>query len=163
MANYNRVFLMGNLTRDPQLRYTPSQQAVCDFGLAINRKWKGPDGQMREEVCFVDCTAWGRTAENIQKYLTKGQPLFVEGRLHFHSWDGPDGKKRSKLDVVVNQFQFIGAPKGGAGGPNAAAGPGRAAPAPSPDVKRQETSGAEEQKPPDYDFNQEVDDDTIQF
>ena len=81
MANYNRVFLMGNLTRDPQLRYTPSQQAVCDFGLAINRKWKGADGQMHEEVCFVDCTAWGRTAENIQKYLGKGQPLFVEGRL----------------------------------------------------------------------------------
>jgi single-strand DNA-binding protein len=165
MANYNRVFLMGNLTRDPQLRYTPSQQAVCDFGLAINRKWKGPDGQMREEVCFVDCTAWGRTAENIQKYLTKGQPLFVEGRLHFHSWDGPDGKKRSKLDVVVNQFQFIGAPKGGGAGGPTAGGAGRAAPAPapSPDAKGQETSGAEEQKPPDYDFNQEVDDDTIPF
>jgi len=163
MANYNKVLLMGNLTRDPQLRYTPNQQAVCDFGLAVNRKWKAADGTMKDEVCFVDCTAWGRTAENIQKYLTKGQPLFVEGRLHFHSWDGPDGKKRSKLDVVVNQFQFIGAPKGGAGGPNAAAGAGRAAPAPSPDVKRQETSGAEEQKPPDYDFNQEVDDDTIPF
>ena len=155
MPNLNHVFLMGNLTRDPQLRYTPSQQAVCDFGLAINRKWKGPDGQMREEVCFVDCTAWGRTAENIQKYLTKGQPLFVEGRLHFHSWDGPDGKKRSKLDVVVNQFQFIGAPKGGAAG--------GARPAASPDAKRQETSGAAEQKPPDYDFSQDVEDDTIPF
>ena len=167
MANYNRVFLMGNLTRDPQLRYTPSQQAVCDFCLAINRKWKGADGQMHEEVCFVDCTAWGRTAETLQKYVTKGRPLFVDGRLHFRSWDGPDGKKRSKLDVVVNQFQFIDSAKGGAGGggPSAAAGTGRAAPAPapSPDVKRQETSGAEEQKPPDYDFNQEVDDDTIPF
>jgi single-strand DNA-binding protein len=167
MANYNRVFLMGNLTRDPQLRYTPTQQAVCDFGLAINRKWKGPDGQMHEEVCFVDCTAWGRTAENIQKYVAKGRPLFVEGRLRYHTWDAPDGKKRSKLDVTVLAFQFIDSAKGGAGGggPSAAAGAGRAAPtpAPSPDAKRQETSGAEEQKPPDYDFNQEVDDDTIPF
>jgi len=165
MANYNRVFLMGNLTRDPQLRYTPTQQAVCDFGLAINRKWKGPDGQMHEEVCFVDCTAWGRTAENIQKYVAKGRPLFVEGRLRYHTWDAPDGKKRSKLDVTVLAFQFIDSAKGGAGGggPSAAAGAGRAAPtpAPSPDAKRQETSGAE--KPPDYDFNQEVDDDTIPF
>jgi single-strand DNA-binding protein len=159
MANYNKVLLMGNLTRDPQLRYTPNQQAVCDFGLAINRKWKAADGTMKDEVCFVDCTAWGRTAETIQKYLTKGQPLFVEGRLHFHSWDGPDGKKRSKLDVVVNQFQFIGAPKGGAGG-QGGAGP---AAAPTQDAKRQETSGAEEQKPPDYDFSQDVEDDTIPF
>ena len=157
MANYNKVLLMGNLTRDPQLRYTPNQQAVCDFGLAINRKWKAADGTMKDEVCFVDCTAWGRTAENIQKYLTKGQPLFVEGRLHFHSWDGPDGKKRSKLDVVVNQFQFIGAPKGGAGGQ------GGARPAASPDAKRQESSGTAEQKPPDYDFSQDVEDDTIPF
>ena len=165
MPNLNRVFLMGNLTRDPQLRYTPTQQAVCDFGLAINRKWKGPDGQMHEEVCFVDCTAWGRTAENIQKYVAKGRPLFVEGRLRYHTWDAPDGKKRSKLDVTVLGFQFIDSAKGGTGGggPSAAAGAGRPTPAPSPDAKRQETSGAEEQKPPDYDFNQEVDDDTIPF
>ena len=162
MANYNKVLLMGNLTRDPQLRYTPNQQAVCDFGLAVNRKWKAADGTMKDEVCFVDCTAWGRTAENIQKYLTKGQPLFVEGRLHFHSWDGPDGKKRSKLDVVVNQFQFIGAPKGGAGGQGGQGG-ARPAAAPTQDAKRQETSGAEEQKPPDYDFSQDVEDDTIPF
>jgi len=178
MANYNRVFLIGNLTRNPQLRYTPSQQAVCDIGIAINRKWKGADGQMHEDVCFVDCTAWGRQAETIQKFVTKGQPLFVEGRLNYRTWDGPDGKKRSKLDVTILQFQFLGGPRGG-GAPGAAAAgaaapgaaaPGAAAPAapgaaaaPSQDVKRQETSGAEEQKAPDYDFNQEVDDDTIPF
>jgi len=160
MANYNRVILIGNLTRDPQLRYTPSQQPVCSFGLAINRRWKGADGQQHEEVCFVDCTAWGRNAENIQKYVTKGRPLFVEGYLTYRSWDGPDGKKRSKLEVTVNQFQFIDSR--GAGGP---AAPGKPAPA-AQDVKRQETSGAENQTPPagtDYDFSQDVEDDTIPF
>ena len=160
MANYNKVMLMGNLTRDPQLRYTPNKQAVCDFGLAINRKWKGADGQMHEEVCFVDCTAWAGRAEAISKYLTKGQPIFIEGRLHYHTWDGPDGKKRSKLDVVVDQFQFIGSKGGGGqGGP-------RPAPQQSQDTQRQETSGAQDQTPPagsDYDFTQDVEDDTIPF
>jgi len=170
MANFNKVFLMGNLTRDPQLKYTPSQMAVCDFGLAMSRKWKGADGQMHEEACYVDCTAWGRTAENLQKYVTKGRPLFVEGRLHFHAWDGPDGKKRSKLDVTVESFQFIDSRGGGQGGPpgpgRAAAGPPAAnqAPGAARDAERQATSGAEEQKAPDYDFNQEVgEDDTIPF
>ena len=158
MANFNKVFLMGNLTRDPQLRYTPSQQPVCSFGVAVNRKWKAADGQMKEDVCFVDCTAWGRTAETIQKYLNKGRPVFIEGRLTYSSWDGQDGKKRSKLEVTVEQFQFIGGPKGGAGGEGGA----RPAPA-TPDAKRQETSGTEEQKPPDYDFSQDVEDDTIPF
>ena len=166
MANYNKVILMGNLTRDPQLRYTPSQQPVCDFGLAINRKWKGADGQMKEEVCFVSCTAWGRTAETIQKYVTKGRPLFVEGRLTFQTWDGPDGKKNSKLFVTVEQFRFVDSSRGGPAG-GGGAGPGRAAAppaaAPANDAQRQQTSGAEEQKPPDYDFSQDVEDDTIPF
>jgi len=166
MANYNKVFLMGNLTRDPQLRYTPNKQAVCDFGIAINRKWKGADGQMHEEVCFVDCTAWGRTAENLSKYVSKGRPLFVEGRLHFSSWDGPDGKKRSKLDVVVEQFQFIDSGKGRTGGPGA--GGGAAAPPQSQpqDAQRQAAAGAESQAPPagsEYNFTQDVEDDTIPF
>ena len=160
MANYNKVMLMGNLTRDPQLRYTPNKQAVCDFGLAINRKWKGADGQMHEDVCFVDCSAWAGRGEVIAKYLTKGQPIFVEGRLNYRTWDGPDGKKRSKLDVVVDQFQFIGGKAGGQGGPR---------PAPqqqSQDTQRQETSGAQDQTPPagsDYDFTQDVEDNTIPF
>ena len=168
MANYNKVFLMGNLTRDPQLRYTPNKQAVCDFGIAINRKWKGADGQMHEEVCFVDCTAWAGRAEAISKYLTKGQPIFVEGRLNFRTWDGPDGKKRSKLDVVIEQFQFIGSKGGGQGGRPAApaAGAPAAAPPQSQDAQRQETSGAQDQTPPagsEYDFTQDVEDDTIPF
>jgi single-strand DNA-binding protein len=161
MANYNKVFLMGNLTRDPQLRYTPSQAAVCDFGLAINRKWKAQDGQMKEEVCFVDCTAWGRTGENISKYITKGRPLFVEGRLTYQTWDGKDGQKRSKLLVTVENFQFIDSKGGGGGGAKPAAGP-----APSQDAKRQESSGAGNQTPPqggEYDYSQDVEDDTIPF
>ena len=170
MANLNKVFLMGNLTRDPQLRYTPNQQPICEFGIAINRKWKAGDGQMKEEVCFVNCTAWGRTGEAISKYMTKGRPIFVEGRLNFQSWDGPDGKKRSKLDVTVENFQFLDSRKDG--GPGPAAGPGGSgggaarppAPGPADDAKRQESSGAQNQAAPsDYDFSQDLDDDTIPF
>jgi single-strand DNA-binding protein len=113
MANYNKVMLMGNLTRDPQLSYTPNQTAVVDFGLAVNRKWKGQDGSQRDETCFVDCTAFGRQAETINKYLSKGRPVFVEGRLTFDSWTGQDGTKRSKHKVTVETFQFL--PSGGGG------------------------------------------------
>jgi len=113
MANFNKVYLMGNLTRDPQLSYTPSQSAVVDFGLAVNRRWKGQDGESREETCFVDCRAFGRLAENINKYLTKGRPLFVEGRLTFNTWTAQDGTKRSKHRVTVENFQFLGGPAGG--------------------------------------------------
>jgi len=159
MANYNRVILVGNLTRDPQLRYTPSQMAVCDFGIAINRKWKASDGQMKEEVCFVDCTAWGRQAETLQKFVTKGRPLFVEGRLTFRQWDGKDGKKHSKLEVTVEGFQFIDGPRTG-GGAGASSDPRAAA---APDAQRQAASGEAPQAQPDYDFTQDVDDDTIPF
>ncbi len=112
MANFNKILLMGNLTRDPQLTYLPSQTAVVEFGLAVNRKWTGKDGEGREETCFVDCRAFGRLAENINKYLTKGRPLFVEGRLTFDSWTAQDGTKRSKHRVTVENFQFL---PGGAG------------------------------------------------
>jgi single-strand DNA-binding protein len=113
MANFNKVLLIGNLTRDPQLSYTPNQTAVVEFGLAVNRRWKGQDGENKEETCFVDCQAFGRTAENINKYLTKGRPLFVEGRLTFNSWTAQDGTKRSKHRVTVENFQFLGSPTGG--------------------------------------------------
>ena len=112
MANFNKVFLMGNLTRDPQLSYLPSQVAVVDFGLAVNRRWTGKDGEKREDTCFVDCRAFGRLAENINKYLRKGRQLFIEGRLDFDSWTGQDGTKRSKHRVTVESFQFIGGPGG---------------------------------------------------
>jgi len=124
MASYNKVILMGNLTRDPQLSYTPNQTAVVDFGLATNRRWTGQDGSQREETCFVDCRAFGRMAENINKFFNKGRPIFLEGRLTFDSWTAQDGSKKSKLRVTVENFTFLpgtGGP-GGPGGPGAGAG-----------------------------------------
>jgi single-strand DNA-binding protein len=108
MASLNKIMLIGNLTRDPQLSYLPSQTAVVEFGLAVNRRWTGKDGEKREETCFVDCRAFGRQAENINKYLSKGRALFVEGRLTFDSWTAQDGSKRSKHRVTVENFQFLG-------------------------------------------------------
>jgi single-strand DNA-binding protein len=108
MASFNKVILMGNLTRDPQLRYLPSNMAVCEFGLATNRKWKDRDGNQKEEVCFVDVAAFGRGGEIINQYMTKGRTLLVEGYLRFESWTGQDGQKRSKLRVIVDNFQFVG-------------------------------------------------------
>ena len=115
MANFNKVLLIGNLTRDPQLSYTPSQTAVVEFGLAVNRNWTGQDGQKKEETCFVDCTAFGKRAETINKYLTKGRPVLVEGRLTFSSWTAQDGTKRSRLRVTVENFQFLGSAPEGSG------------------------------------------------
>jgi len=115
MASVNKVFLMGNLTRDPELRYTPSGAAVANLGLAVNRKYKAGD-EWKEEVCFVDITVWGKQGENCVEYLHKGSPVFVEGRLQFRSWDTDDGQKRNKLDVVANNVQFLGRPGGGKGG-----------------------------------------------
>lgn len=157
MANFNRVLLIGNLTRDPQLRYTPNQAAVCDFGIAVNRQWTGADGQKREETCFVDCTAWGRQAEILSKYMSKGRPLFVEGRLTFRQWEGKDGKRRSKIEVTVENFQFLGGRGGDRGG-------GGGGPGSSQDTRRQQAAGEEDQAAgADYDFNEDVEDDTIPF
>ncbi len=115
MANFNKVILAGNLTRDPQLSYLPSNTPVCEFGMAINRKWRGQDGQMRDETCFVDLRVYGRQAETFNQYMSKGRPVLVEGRLRLDQWEGKDGQKRSKLYVVVDSFQFLGGPgQGGA-------------------------------------------------
>ena len=111
MANFNKILLMGNLTRDPQLSYLPSQTPVVEFGLATNRRWTSKDGNQREETCFIDCRAFGKTAEIINKYLTKGRPVFLEGRLDFDSWTAQDGTRRSKHRVTVENFQFL--PGGG--------------------------------------------------
>jgi len=115
MASYNKVLLMGNLTRDPQLSYTPSQTAVVDFGLATNRRWTAQDGSQREETCFVDCRAFGRMAENINKFMNKGRPILIEGRLTFDTWTGQDGTKRSKHRVTVENFTFLPGTGGGPG------------------------------------------------
>ncbi len=116
MANYNKVLLMGNLTRDPELRYTPKGQAVAKLGLAVNRRYTTETGEQREETTFVDIDAWGKQAEVISQYCKKGRPLFVEGRLKLDQWDDKTtGQKRSALRVVLEGFQFVGAPPGEAG------------------------------------------------
>lgn len=116
MANFNRVILAGNLTRDPQLKYLPSNTAVCEFGLAINHRWRDRDGNQREDTCFVDVSAFGRQGETINQYMTKGRSILIEGRLKFDSWTGQDGQKRSKLSVVVENFTFLGGRGEAAGG-----------------------------------------------
>ncbi len=122
-GSVNKVFLMGNLTRDIELKHTPSDQSVATIGLAVNRTYKSREGEKREETTFVDCEAWGRTAEVMSQYLTKGRPVFIEGRLKLDQWDDRDtGKKRSKLLVVIENFQFVDSRGGGGGGQPAQAG-----------------------------------------
>lgn len=129
MANLNKVFLIGNLTRDPELRYTPQGSAICDLGLAINRQYTTNDGAKKEEVCFVDITAWGRQAETCNRFVKKGSQIFVEGRLKLDSWqDKETGKNRSKLNVVAERIQFLSG--SGAG--------------------RQQDDAQDEQQPPPY-------------
>lgn len=109
MSNFNKVILMGNLTRDPELRYTPKGQAATKLSLAVNRKWRTEFDEEREEVTFVDIDAWGKQAEAIAQHCKKGRPLFVEGRLKLDQWeDKTTGQKRSALKVVLESFQFIG-------------------------------------------------------
>jgi single-strand DNA-binding protein len=116
MASFNQVILMGHMTRDPQLKYLPSQTAVVEFGLAVNRKWKDAQGNEKEDVCFVDCSCFGKRGEVINQYFTKGKPIFVCGRLNYQQWeDKQGGGKRSKLTVVVEDFQFVGDNRGGGG------------------------------------------------
>ena len=98
---------MGNLTRDPQLSYLPSQTAAVDIGLAVNHKYKGNDGKMNEKVCFIDCRAYGKQAETINQYIHKGRPILIEGRLEFDQWEAQDGSKRSKHRVFIERFTFI--------------------------------------------------------
>ncbi|MAI66635.1 MAG: single-stranded DNA-binding protein [Phycisphaerae bacterium] len=112
MATYNKVLIMGNLTRDPELKQTPNNQSVAQIGLALNRKFKDREGNMREEVTYVECEAWGRTAEVMSQYLSKGKPVFIEGRLKLDQWQDKDGNNRSKMKVVIESFQFIDS-KGG--------------------------------------------------
>ena len=113
MANFNKIFLIGNLTRDPQLSYLPSQTPVVDFGLAVNRRYRSREGEQKNETCFIDCRAFSKRAETINKYLTKGSPLMVEGRLTFDSWTSQDGTKKSKHRVTVENFQFLGGGRSG--------------------------------------------------
>jgi single-strand DNA-binding protein len=133
MASLNKVFLAGNLTRDPEIRYTPSGDAVGDLQMAINRKFKGRDGQEKEETCYVGVVVWGRQAETSGEYLRKGSPILVEGRLQYEQWE-KDGKKNSRLRVCADRVQFLGGPKSGA---EFRDGPGGSAPRRSEPAKPQ--------------------------
>lgn len=134
MASYNKVILVGNLTRDPELRYTPKGMAITKIGLAVNRRWTSESGEQREETTFVDIDAFGKQAETIAQYMKKGSPMLVEGRLRLDQWDDKQtGQKRSKLGVVLDGFQFLGS--GGTrteGAPPAEAARRSPAPAPAP-------------------------------
>lgn len=107
MANLNKVILIGRLTRDPELRRTPSGQAVAEFGLAVNRTWTGKDGNRQEDTAFIEITTWARTAELAQQYLSKGRQVFIEGYLKYDQWTSPEGQKRHKLTVTAENLQFL--------------------------------------------------------
>lgn len=124
MASFNQVILLGNLTRDVELRQTPSNQPVANIGLAMNRQYQTREGERREETTFVDCEAWGRQAEVMAQYLSKGRPVFIQGRLKLDTWQDKDGGNRSKLKVVVENFQFVGGRDGGGGAPGGGGGGG---------------------------------------
>src|SRR5688500_9691168 len=116
MPGFNRVTLIGNLTRDPETKTLPSGTTLSEFGLAVSRHYKTAAGEEREDTCFLDCTAFGKQAEVIQRFCNKGKPLFVEGRLKYDQWDDKNGGgKRSKISVVVENFQFLGGPRDGEG------------------------------------------------
>jgi len=131
MAYLNKVFLIGNLTRDPELRVTPKGTPICQFGIAVNRQFKDESGATRDETTFVDIEAWGKQGELVAKYLTKGSPAMVEGRLKLDQWeDKATNQKRSKLKVVLDNVQFLSSRGGGAGAPG---GGGGGAPGPGGD------------------------------
>jgi single-strand DNA-binding protein len=132
MASFNKVVLVGNLTRDPELRYTPKGTAIAKIGLAVNRVWTNEAGEKKEEVTFVDVDVFGRTAENVGQYMRKGRPILIEGRLKLDQWDDKQtGQKKSKLGVVAETVQFLGSPAGAEGGGGAPAAPRAARPAPA--------------------------------
>lgn len=131
MASYNKVILMGNLTRDPEMKYLPSGTAVANFGIAVSERYTDrQSGEQRENVCFVDVEAWDRQAEIVNEYMSKGRPIFIEGSLKFDSWETPEGEKRNRLKVRLIRFQFIGGREDGdeAGGSYTQATPQDSAP-----------------------------------
>src|SRR5690349_10097775 len=132
MASFNKVILMGNLTRDPELRYTPKGTAIAKVGLAVNRVWTSESGEKKEEVTFVDVDTFGRTAENVGQYMRKGRPIMIEGRLKLDQWDDKQtGQKKSKLGVVAETVQFLGSAPGAGEGGGGGAAPARQRPAPA--------------------------------
>jgi single-strand DNA-binding protein len=153
MANFNKVILIGNLTRDPELRYTPKGTAIAKIGLAINRTWKTETGETKEEVTFVDIDAFGRQAETLGQYMKKGRPIMIEGRLKLDTWDDKQtNQKRSRLGVVMETFQFLDFNK-------SAEGTG----APLPPKSRQPQSAGSEAEPPPPDAAASPEEDDVPF
>ncbi|HXA10409.1 MAG TPA: single-stranded DNA-binding protein [Chthoniobacterales bacterium] len=159
MASYNKVFLLGNLTRDPEVRYTPKGSAVADLGIAVNRQYTLDTGEKREEVTFVDVTFWGRTAEVAGEYLKKGRSVFIEGRLQLDTWDDKQsGQKRSKLKVIGEMMQMLGGrPGGGSGGGGGEEGGG------AEEAPRARSGGSARSAAPPKGAPAEPDDDEIPF
>jgi single-strand DNA-binding protein len=152
MAGYNKVILIGNLTRDPELRYTPQGVAIAKIGLAVNRTWKNEAGESKEEVTFIDVDAFRRQAETLAQYLKKGSPLMVEGRLKLDQWDDKQtGQKRSRLGVVLEGFQFLGGNRGAEGGGAPGEAPRNRPSAPAAKSAAQPADGADAPPPPDDD------------
>ncbi|MCE0482648.1 MAG: single-stranded DNA-binding protein [Methylacidiphilales bacterium] len=147
MANLNKVLLIGNLTRDPEVRYTPKGTAVGDLGIAINDSYKAQDGTIKEVVTYVDIEVWGRQAETCKQYLTKGRPVFIEGQLKLDQWE-QDGQKKSRLKVRADRVQFLGSGGGRSGGNYSGGGESRAPAAESP---RAASAPAEDTPPPSDD------------
>jgi single-strand DNA-binding protein len=157
MPNLNKVFLMGNLTRDPQTRFTSGGTGLCQFGLAINRRYTTASGEDREDTCFVDIDIWGKQGESCQNYLHKGSPVFVEGRLKFDQWeDRESGQRRSRLTVIGERVQFLGSPgrggdfgdKGGQSGGGGGDGGGQGQPPPQQQPPQQQQQQQQQQQPP---------------
>ena len=157
MPNLNKVMLMGNLTRDPEIKYTPKGTAIANFGIAVNRNYSTESGEKREEVTFIDIEAWGRTAEIIGEYFKKGRPIYVEGRLKLDTWDDKQtGQKKSKLRVVADSFEFLGSREGGGGGGGGESGEGRAESRPAGSFKK--PASPPPRPPADPDLDAEPDD-----
>jgi single-strand DNA-binding protein len=149
MASFNKVILIGNLTRDPELRYTPKGMAIAKIGLAVNRTWRNEAGETKEEVTFVDVDVFGRTAENVGQYMRKGRPIMIEGRLRLDQWDDKQtGQKRSRLGVVAETVQFLGSPTGG--GEGASEAPRRST-APAPAAAAAPAASEPDMPPPEDD------------
>lgn len=151
MASFNKVILVGNLTRDPELRYTPKGTAIAKIGLAVNRVWTNEAGEKKEEVTFVDVDIFGRTAENVGQYMRKGRPILIEGRLRLDQWDDKQtGQKKSRLGVVAETVQFLGSSQG-AGEGGGAARPARPAAAAAPVAPPPASESPEGEVPPESD------------
>jgi single-strand DNA-binding protein len=155
-ASLNKVFLMGNLTRDPEVKYTPKGTAVCDLGLAVNDSYKAQDGTIKETVTFVDVEVWGRTAENCKQYLSKGRPVFIEGQLRLDQWESPQGEKKSKMKVRADRVQFLGGGPARSGGGGEQRPPSSGSGGSAPSAPRPASTVSEDRPPP-------VEDDDIPF